>query len=168
MAKDINFKVGDKIVDSGQVFRIFKIKKQKNDDGELERVVYFKPYYPNTKNSGVICSIPLKNIEKTEIRKPLSTDEVKRLFRKLKKRKKFEENTDINKTKELLKGNDPVTNVDLIRILWIEKKHNAEYFSKNKRDVYNLAIDRFAQEFALVKGLSLEKAKERVHLALQD
>ncbi|MCH7640789.1 hypothetical protein IID22_01125 [Patescibacteria group bacterium] len=168
MAKKINFKVGDKIVDSGQVFRIFKIKKQKNDDGELERVVYFKPYYPNTKNSGVICSIPLKNIEKTEIRKPLSTDEVKRLFRKLKKRKKFEENTDINKTKELLKGNDPVTNVDLIRILWIEKKHNAEYFSKNKRDVYNLAIDRFAQEFALVKGLSLEKAKERVHLALQD
>ena len=168
MAKKINFKVGDKIVDSGQVSRIFKIKKQKNDDGELERVVYFKPYYPNTKNSGVICSIPLKNIEKTEIRKPLSTDEVKRLFRKLKKRKKFEENTDINKTKELLKGNDPVTNVDLIRILWIEKKHNAEYFSKNKRDVYNLAIDRFAQEFALVKGLSLEKAKERVHLALQD
>ena len=168
MAKKINFKVGDKIVDSGQVSRIFKIKKQKNDDGEPERVIYFKPYYPDTKNSGVICSIPLKNIEKTDIRKPLSADEVKRLFRKLKKRKKFEEGTDINKTKELLKGNDPVTNVDLIRILWAEKKHNAEYFSKNKRDVYNLAIDRFAQEFALVKGLSLEKAKERVHLALQD
>ena len=110
----------------------------------------------------------MKNIEKTDIRKPLSADEVKRLFRKIKKRKKFEEGTDINKTKELLKGNDPVTNVDLIRILWAEKKHNAEYFSKNKRDVYNLAIDRFAQEFALVKGLSLEKAKERVHLALQD
>ena len=168
MSKKKTYKVGDKIVDYGQVFRIFKIKKQKNEDGELERVVYFKPYYPDSKNSGVICSIPFKNIEKTEIREPLSADEVKSLFRKLKRRKKFEESTDISKTKELLRSNDPGSNVDLIRILWIEKKHKAEYFSKNKRDVFNLAIDRFAQEFALVKGLSIEKARERVHLALQD
>ena len=168
MPKKKTYKVGDKIVDYGKVFRIFKVKKEKNSDGEVERVIYFKPYYREKRTPSFVCSIPLKNIEKTEIRKPLSADEVKLLFRKLKRRKKLEEHTDISKTKELLRGNDPVNNVNLIRILWIEKKHKAEYFSKNKRDVFNSAIDRFAQEFALVKGVSLKKAKERVHLALQD
>lgn len=168
MAKKKNFRVGDKIVDYGRVFRIFKVKKEKNGDGEVERVIYFKPYYKEKGSPSIVCSIPLNNIEKTEIRKPLSVDEVKLLFRKLKRRKKFEENTDLGKTKELLRGNDPVSNVNLIRILWVEKKYKSEYFSKNKRDVFDLAIDRFAQEFALVKGLSLKEAKEIVYLALQD
>lgn len=167
MTKNKNYRVGDKIVDYGKIFRIFKVIREKNSDGEIERVIYFKPYYREKGSPNVICSIPLKNIEKTELRKPISADEVKILFRKLKRRKKIEEPTDINKAKELQKSNDPANNVDLIRILWVEKKDKAEYFSKNKRDVFNFAVDRFAQEFALVKGLSIKKAKERVFLALR-
>lgn len=167
MSKKKTYKVGDKIVDYGQVFRIFKIKKQKNDTGELERVIYFRPFYQGAKNSGVVCSIPLKNLELAEIRDPLSVKEIKLLFVKLKKRKRNIEYSDIGETKELFKRYDPESDIMLIRTLWKEQQDKSESFSKNKRDIFHSVVERFSQEFALVNGLSLEKAKEKVYLALQ-
>ncbi len=167
MTKKNTYKVGDKIIDHGQVFSIFKICRQKNSEGELERVVYFRPYYRGAKNSGVVCSIPLENIEKTEIRKPLTLKEFELLLVKLKKGKILTEYSDISATKELLKENKPTSDVILIRTLWKEKKDKSEDFSKNKRDILDLVVDRFAQEYSIVKGLSLEKAKEKVYLILQ-
>ncbi len=167
MAKKKTYKVGDKIIDCGQVYSIFKICRQKNSEGEFERVIYFRPYYRGVTNSGVVCSIPLNNIEKTGIRKPLTLEEFELLLVKLKKGKILTEYSDISATKELLKENNPTSDIILIRTLWEEKKDRSEDFSKNKRDILDLVVDRFAQEYSIVKGLSLEKAKEKVYLILQ-
>lgn len=165
--KNRKYKVGDKIVELGEVFRIFKIRKEKNDEGVYERIIYFKPYYKRNNSSGIICSIPLKNINKTSIRKPISRKELKGLFKELKKKNRIEAFPPINESKVLLKSDDLADTVKLLKILYKEKKIRPESFSKSKKDVLDSAFERLTQEFALVGGVSLEKAKDEIALALQ-
>lgn len=161
------YKVGDKIVEIGQVFRIFKIKREKNGEGEYERVIYFKPYYNTKYATDLVCSIPEKNIDKTHIRKPISRGELKVLFQKLKKRKRIADFPSITKTKENLKSADLSDTINVLKILYREKKKKPESFTKSKKEVLNSALDKVVQEFALVSGASLEKARKKINLALQ-
>lgn len=163
-----SYKVGDKIIESGQVYRIFKIKKQKNSEGKLEKIVYFNPHYKTAQNTSVICSIPALNIEKTGIRKPISKNRLERLMQNLTSKKTVEKFSDINKAKMLLKSNDPADTVKLLITLWREKNKETENFSKSKRIIFDLAMENLVQELALVEGVSLEKAREEINLALQD
>ena len=167
MKKKNKYKVGDKIVELGQVFRIFKIKEEKNDDGELGRVIFFKPYYKTEDIRSITCSIPEKNIEKTFIRRPITREELKDLVVLLKKSRRDETEIDVNKAKTLLKTNDPADAVKLIYILQKEKKREKENFSKSKKGIFKEAIELLVQEFALVDKISLDKAREKIHSALQ-
>jgi RNA polymerase-interacting CarD/CdnL/TRCF family regulator len=162
-----NYKVGDKIVDFGQVFRIFKIKKEKDSNGELERIIYFRPYFSQKEKNSIVCSIPVKNIEKAEIRRPISKDKLKGLIKMLKKKKDLDEAPDINKVRELLKTNELLEVVSVIKTLWSDKK-KSEVFSTSKNTVFNSAIDMLAEEFAIVDGVSLEKARKKICSALQN
>ncbi len=166
MNKKRKFKVGDKIVEVGQVFKIFKIKKIKNSNGKLEEAIFFKPYYKVTTSASFVCSIPIKNVDKTRIRKPISRKKFNQLISKLKKKKRIEKFLAIDEAKELLKSDDLADNVKVLKTLFKEKKET-ENFSKSKRDIFNLAMESLVQEFALVSGVSLEKARKRINLALQ-
>ena len=161
------YKVGDKIVELGQVFRIFKIKEEKIDDGKLGKVIYFKPYYKTEDIRSITCSIPAKSIEKTFIRRPISIEELNNLVVLLKKRRRDETEIDVNKAKMLLKTNDPADAVKLIYILQKEMKREKENFSKSKKGIFKDAIDLLVQEFALVGKISLDKARENIYSALQ-
>ena len=89
------FKVGDKIVEFGQVFRIYKIEKIRDSNGELERAIFFRHYYQRRNIATLVCSIPIKNVEKTKMRKPISQKEFRLLIKKLKKKRKIEKNRSI-------------------------------------------------------------------------
>ena len=161
------FKVGDNIVELGQVFRIFKIKRVKNGDGELEKVLFFRPYYQTKNIASIVCSIPIKNVELTSIRQPMTEQEFREYTKKLKKRIKLDIFPAINTIKVLLKSNDPDDTVMVLKVLYNEKKKKPENFSKSKKDIFNLAMEYLVEEFALVGGVSLDKARERINLALQ-
>jgi RNA polymerase-interacting CarD/CdnL/TRCF family regulator len=164
--KKRKYKVGDKIVELGQVFKIFKIKKIIDTNGKLEKVIFFRPYYQTKQVASLVCYIPIKNVEKTKIRKPISQKEYRQLIKKLKKKIKVEEFPAINKAKELLKSNNPADTVEVIKT-FCKEKEKSENFSKSKRDILNLAMENLVEEFALVGGVSLDKARERINLALQ-
>lgn len=164
MKKKKKYEVGDKIVEVGQVFKIFKIKKVKNSNGELEKVIFFRPYYKTKQGNNLVCSIPVKNIKKADIRRPISREEFRQLINKLKKKWKVEEFPAINKPKELLKLSHPSDTVRLLKTLWKEKAQS-ENFSKSKRDIFNLAMERLVQEFALVSKVSLKEARKRINSA---
>lgn len=168
MKKQEKFKVGDKIIELGQVFRVFKISKIKNGDGNLETVMFFKSHYASKYISKLICSIPLKNIEENDIRKPISLREFKSLLGMLKKKRRLQDSVDLDNLKELLKLNSPADTIEVLCNLCEERKMKPESFTKSKKDVYGLAITRLIQEFALVSQISLEKAEEKINLALQD
>ena len=165
--KKKKLRVGDKIIDLGQVFRIYKIEKKKDNDGKSEEVIFFKPYYQTEKSHGMICSIPVKNVNQTNIRRPIKKKEFKILIERLKKRKDINSFYDLNKAKLLLKSNKPLDIVNLLRSLNIEKREKKENFSKSKQDVLRKTINLLVQEFALVSKITLEKAREKIDAALK-
>jgi len=167
MKKKKKLRVGDKIIDLGQVFRIFKIERKKDNNGKPEEVIFFKPYYQTEKTHDMICSIPVKNINQTNIRKPIKKSEFKALIERLKKRKSINDFYDLNKAKILLKSNNPLDIVNLLRSLNTEKKEKKENFSKSKQDVLRKTINLLIQEFALVSKITLEKAREKIDSALK-
>lgn len=159
-------KVGDKIVELDQVFRIFKISNAKNKDGNSEKIIFFKPYFSTKLSDTMVCSIPEKNIDKTNIRKPISKKRLGELKKLLLNNNNIKQLPDINKAKELLKSNDPIDIVTLLKAL-TKEKNASDHFPKSKRDIIAAAIEGLAQEFALVNQSSLETAKERISIALQ-
>ncbi len=151
-------KVGDKIVEQGQVFRIFKIQKE---------TIFYKPYFCVKGETSFTCSIPAENVDKTKIRNPISLADLKTLTEKLKIKNKTQDCPNADDAKELLKSDDPIETVVVLRTLWEEKERSPENFSRSKKEIFELAMERLVQEFALVSRISLEKARERIDLALQ-
>lgn len=160
------FKLGDKIVHFGKVFRIFKIKKQKGITGKKEKVIFFGPYFKNKENKSLAYSIPLKSIDKTKIRKPISKKELKNLLEKFLKKSEIETPVDLIQAREELKLNDLCKNVQTLKRLWREKNNELTNFTKSKQDVFRLSIKQLVEEVAFVSGLSPAKAKEKIKKAL--
>jgi len=167
MKKKKKFRVGEKIIDLGQVFRIFKIEKKKDSNGKPEKIVFFKPYYQTEKTQSMVCSIPMENINQTNIRKPIKKREFETLIEKLKKRKNTNGFYDLNKAKSLLKSNNPSDVISLLQSLNTEKKEKKENFSKSREDILRKTINLLIQEFALVSKITLEKAREKIDSALK-
>jgi len=166
MKKKRQYKVGDKVVEPGNVYRIFKIEKKKNGEGQLQKVIFFKPFFEAKNESKIVCSIPVKNIRKIDLRRVLSKKELQELLGQLKKGIKLESPTDAKELKEILNLNDLTETVRVLKTLWKEK-NTFENFSKSKKDVMDAATESFAQELASVKGISLDKAREKIIQALK-
>lgn len=157
-----SLKVGDKIVEIGHVYRIFKIR-DKNGNGDKTKTIFFKPYYKNKNNKTVVSSIPAKNIKKANIRRPLKKTKLKNLLSELVKKKPEEfEPLKLDKAKDALNLNSPRETIKVIRNIWIERKEKDNQLTKSKRDVYELALNRLVEEIALVDRISLKKAREKI------
>lgn len=158
------FKVGDKIIDFGQVCRIFKIKKEKNTKGKNEKVIFFRPYFKTRQNRSLVCSIPLNNIEKAKIRRPISKKELRQLLKEFSKNPDADVKTPINisRAREMLNLNDPHKIVRILKSLWLEKNDKSTSFTKTREKVFRLAIKRLVEEVAFVNGVSIGKAKRQM------
>lgn len=161
-----SFKVGDKIVDFGQVYRIFKIKKQKNAKGK-EEVIFFKPYFKTKQNRTLICSIPVNNIDKTKIRRPISKKELRKLLKELSQKSDIETPINVSRAREILNLNDPYKTVQILKSLWIEKNDKSTNFTKTRESVFGLSIKRLFEEVAFVNSVSIGKARKQIKAALE-
>lgn len=83
MQNNHQFKVGDKILDFGQVCQIFKIKRKKDSENKDDRIIFYRPYFKTKKNKGTVCSIPAANVDKANIRKPISKKQLKEILNTL-------------------------------------------------------------------------------------
>lgn len=162
-----SLKVGNKIVDFGQVYRIFKIEKQKRAKGKEETVIFFRPYFKTKQNRTLICSIPVNNIKKTKIRRPISKKELRKLLKELSQKSDIEIPINITRAKEMLNLNDPHEIVRILKSLWLEKNDKSTSFTKTREKVLRLAIKRLVEEVALVNNMSIEKAKSQIEEALE-
>ncbi len=163
----LNFKTGDKIIHFGQVYKIFGIKKKENKQGESSRILEFKPYFPSETNRSLVFSIPEENLEKTNIRKPLSTKTVNKLLRRLRVRFKSADIPDAGVLREKLDLNSSVKLVRVLRQLWRDKQNKETNFTNSKQNVFELALKKLAQEVALVKNIKLDQAKEKIKQELK-
>ena len=152
-----SFRVGDKIVDFGQVNRIFKIK---------EKIIFFRPYFKTKQNKTSTCSIPLKNIVKTNIRKPISKKELEQLLKSLSKKSDLKTPINITRVKGILNLNDPHETARILKSLWMEKNDESTNFTKTRESVFKIAANRLVEEVALVNGVTLGKAEKQIKAAL--
>ena len=158
-------KVGDKLVDYDNIFEVFKIKSEKNGSGDASKIVYFKPFFTNTKNAALECSIPQESFAETNIRKPLNRNKMIEVFAGFKKRIRITETADANELKEMLKKNDPKELVKLLKIVVREKKEKG-VISRSKKLVFEQALKRLSREYAFVMRSSQEKAQLKISSAL--
>ena len=152
-----NFKIKDIIIDHNQPCKIFKITKRK------PARIFFKPYPTPKNDNNLISSIPIDNIDKAFIRKPINKKRVKKLLKTLSqnihpKPKSDTNNTTKNKIK-LLSCYNPFDSVELIKILLIKKSgKNTNYPTSNEKD-FQTCIQNLAKEIAVVKKSSFQKEK---------
>jgi len=159
-------KVGDKIVEIGYVYWIFKIKTSKNKDGDKIKTIFFKPYYKNKNNKTLISSIPAQNIKKANIRRPLKKAKIKKLLAEFSKKTESFEPLNLVKARDTLKLNSPKETMTVLRRIWIEKKERGNQLTKSKKDVYELALNRLQEEIAFVDKISLKRAREKINSSL--
>lgn len=164
MDPSLTLKVGDKIVDYGHVYRIYEITKV-GENGNSTRILHFKPYYNVDTVKDVVCTIPESSINTTTIRLPIGLAELKDLIAKLAVKPKYVEVPDAQAIKDLLNENDPSKVVDVLRILWSEKRKEGG-FTKSKSDLLELAKTHLMQEAALIWGITLESAAKKIELSL--
>lgn len=162
------FKQGDEIVRFGFVWRIFKIKQQKGQNGQNEETAFYQPVFRKNQNGKLNLSIPIKNIRNTLIRRPVSKKEANSLLKDLRKKPETEIKLDLNRIKEKLELNSFTESMTVLKNLWWNQKENFETFTKSKKNVLDLAIKKLSEEVAFVYKLPLTKAKQKIKEALGD
>lgn len=156
------FKVGDRIVQGGRVYRIFKVRKRKSREGEEERIIYFKPHFKNKMDNGLICSVPAKSIKDTDIRKPANKKELKEITDKLAEKTNKNGKIDLSELKEELTENVPKKTAKVLKAVWRDKNNENTSFSPSKKKVFRSALRSISEELAYANKINLDTAKKRV------
>lgn len=160
MDTEKTYRVGDKVVCGGYLYRIFKVDS--NDS-----VIFFRPYFRSNKNTTTVRKIPVVNLDKTNIREPMSKKQAVEILSLLKENKIENGFADLNEAKDLLLRNDLYGTVKVLRWLWQDKQDEDKSFTLSKKRVYDMAIERLMEEIAYVHGITLEEAEEKIHKHLK-
>jgi RNA polymerase-interacting CarD/CdnL/TRCF family regulator len=161
--KNNTLKVGDKIMDNGQVQRVYEIKTREKN-GETVKIALFRPYYKKGKDTTVLSSVPVKNFNEANIRKPMDKSTLKDVRAVLKDGVENSE-LELKDLKEKMNENDPFETATVAKYLWIEKK-DREKLPPSKKKIYKKALRALSEEFAYAMGKRPEKAKASVKRAL--
>lgn len=151
------FKVGDKLVEEGKIYQIYKIKKG---------ILFFKPFFEEDKDTLLISSIPIDNISKTNIRKPVSKKEINQAIKSLSVKQQAEFPIDINMARTMLNLNEVKQIVLILKRLWIEQKDPNRNFATSRKNIFKIALKQLAEELALLSHTSTKKASQKIEFAL--
>jgi len=160
------YKKGDFLIDYGQVFQIIRLDKIKTDQGP-DQLLVFRPFYKIDSESEVTSSLPVKNLNRTTIRKPLTKKELNKVLAILSNKKIKSDIVDVLTAKAILNLNQPNQIAETIRKLFLEKNDQNLKFTSSKKYVYRLLISRLAEEVALVYNVTIEKAELKIENRLK-
>jgi len=164
-AKKTKIKVGDKIIKCSKVYKIFKIKKKKIA-GHQQTIILYKPYFKTAYNQSLIFSLPLKALEKANIRPPVTKKKLKIFFKNFSVKTEKDPIINIVNTREVLSRNNFGEIIGFLKTLIKEKKAKKLNFTKSRQEILNLTVSCLAEEVALVGGFSLPQAEKKIYQAL--
>jgi RNA polymerase-interacting CarD/CdnL/TRCF family regulator len=156
------FKVGEKIIDFGQACEIFAVKSK-----DKEAVIHFRPFFKSRARRHASYSIPVKNITKTNLRRPITKRQLRKLFRILAKKPKVTSRFNIARGKKLVNLNNPFKTAKVVKRLWLDKQSEKVNFTKTRKDLFRLAMKRLVEEVALVSDTDIDEAKEKIEETLK-
>jgi len=159
---NISLNVGNRIVDSDQIYVIFKI-----DEGKI----YYRPI--DNSKSGCTGSIPTNNLVQACIRPLMTKSEVKNFLKNLPKEKPLEAplstNSKINNgafLKEIIYLNNPNKTVKLLVYLSALRKSLGK-LSYSDQSVFDQGLNHLVDEIAIVAETPVEKVREKVLKAIE-
>jgi len=167
MKNKSTLKVGDKIVEFGRIYRIFKIEKQKNDKGKDQKVIFFRPYFKSRENATLVYSIPVDSLNKASIREPFGKKELKELLKKLSQKINTKAPVNPGEMKETLSLNDPYETGRILKNLWAEKNDESINFTKSRKDAFEMTMSCLLEEAAFISGASFAEARKKIEVALK-
>lgn len=159
------FKVNDKVVDFGQVYRIFKVEKLKKG-AEVEEILHFKPFY-KIDNSNDICTIPAKNIVLTNIRRPVSKTRMNEVLEIVPSKKSTRIPFNPIRAKEELRLNKPEIAIRILIDLSLDRNNALTSSTNNKRNLFEIAMKALVEEVAYVFHISPTSAKKKIEIRLK-
>ena len=163
MINPLAFRKGDILIDFGKAYIVCEIKNQITQDGKTEPFVVYKPRSDDWLDRSLICSIPVSSLAESNIRRPLSKNQLTSLL-KLIDEKPINDYQKINtrdiKVDEILQSNNPAEIIKLLIKLWIPKKDLTLKSAKNKKRTCVRAIEMLSQEIATVYNITEEKAEQ--------
>lgn len=145
MVPSVDFRVGDYIIDSEQIFVISKIDK--------DRLYYLPANAEDDKYHSVSGSIPLANALSSGFRTLITPSEIRSFFKQLTQKQPIREPPepiDPKNYKEFICQNDPFKTIPLLQQLWITKNKIDATFSSNNRLTLEAITNHLAEEFSLV------------------
>jgi len=145
------------VVRYGRMLKVMKISRG---------VVFLKPCFNSGNNSGGLSySLPLKSLAMVKMRRVVTREELKKLLKLGLARPK--KNESAGEIKDSLENNHLPETIGVVRRLWLEKKVNLGSLPGGKLNMYRQALEQLTEELAIVRGLSLEKAKVTISSALK-
>ena len=159
-------KIGDKIIDFGRVYRIFKISQTKTLQGK-KRLIYFRPFYRKNNNQDLVCTIPEESLSQTNIRRPLSRKALKEGLEQFSFYSTPSGMINFDQTKKITSLNDFSAMVDLAKDLYFSRKGENKEFTVSQKRIFDSLIGRVCEEAALVLGQEPDWVKKKIDLLLR-
>ncbi len=149
---NFTLKVGNKIIDSEQIYTISNIK---ND------TIYY------TSNDNCNCSIPLKNLSIACIRPLMSKEDVNLLLKQLSEKKSLNPPSTIKNSQnnnnyfnEILYSNDPDKICKLL--VYFNQLEKENPLTKSDQITYDRALNHLANEISAVSKVPLDQTKKKI------
>jgi RNA polymerase-interacting CarD/CdnL/TRCF family regulator len=148
------FSVGSYIVDSGQIYTIFKIEDDR---------IFYRASHPIDSRPTVTGSIPLANVQIAGIRTLIEASEIPKFYTELAKFKaKPDGNIDSKGFRDVINTNDPFKIIPLLKQLWITKNTPNVVFSGSNRDFLETMIEHLSLEFSIVTGKTKDSVRQKI------
>lgn len=157
----LKLKVGEKFVEYGEVYKIFKIKKQASAGGTREDYLFYKPCYQTRTNQTLTCSVPKSEAANTNIRGLSSKETIQDTLKYLAK-SVLEKITSPIDAVGVLKLNDPHETAKLLKQLWLLNHATESNFSTSNQLYFKDAFRNLTQEVSAVLGIQLAEAERKI------
>lgn len=159
-------KIGDKIIDFGRVYRVFKISQITTSQGKT-RLIYFRPFYRKNNNQDLVCTIPEDNLSETNIRRPLSKKAIREGLAKFSLFSAPSGLINFDQTRKITSMNDFFAMVDLAKDLYYSRKGENKEFTVSQKRVFNSLVGRVSEEAAFVLAQKPDQVEKKIDLLLR-
>lgn len=166
MAKKLKLKVGSKIVEGGKAYKVTRVEKKKIKEID-QKIIHYEPYFKDSNNRSLICSIPESSLEDANIRKPVTAVVIKEILKSLSKKPKYTQPLNNLKAKEVLKTNGIRRTSKVLKNYWRAKIKNDGMLTKSEKDVFEEALQKLAEEVAMIQRTLPRTAETKILNALQ-
>ncbi|HPJ16685.1 MAG TPA: hypothetical protein PK639_00465 [Candidatus Woesebacteria bacterium] len=138
-----DYGAGEFVTDSSYIYQVTEVKLVKDNKGKEEYYMYYKPAWGSDKV--YTASIPIENLKKTGIRKMLTTDEIKKVYKDL-KNKEIEAEYNSLVIKEMIFSNNLESIVSVLIYYWIRMAT----LTKTDLEIVEQMMARLCQEISMV------------------